>query len=243
VRGYGHHGSELQKDGQMRDSRRTYVAAGAFWIAAAVVYLVAEAVTAAAFPGYSYATNYISDLGVPEVGTFQGRVINSPRHLLMNTAFVLSGILFLIAALLAVRASTSGPRKTFTVLSAIYAVGISLVGLFHGSQESADNGLAILHVGGAGMAIIGGNLAVVTAGIAARRLSGGSLYMTACIALGAFGLASLVMLQIDAGSSAVNILPEGIWERFAVYTVTVWQLLTGVALLARRHPRERARLA
>jgi hypothetical membrane protein len=225
----------------MSERHKTRTAAGAFWIAAAVVYLVAEAVTAAAFPGYSYATNYISDLGVPEVGTFQGRAIDSPLHAVMNVGFVASGLLFLAAAVIAVRASASGPRRTFIVLSVIYAVGISLVGLFHGSQESADNGLAALHVGGAGMAIIGGNLAVITAGIGARRSVGGSFYTPVSVSLGVVGLVSLVMLQIDSGSTAVDLLEDGVWERLAVYTVTAWQLLTGAMLLARRSARERAR--
>lgn len=53
-------------------------AAAACWIAAGVVYVVSEAVAAAAFPGYSYATNYISDLGIPQVETSGGRAIDSP---------------------------------------------------------------------------------------------------------------------------------------------------------------------
>jgi hypothetical membrane protein len=230
----------------MSSPRRAFAAAGAVWIAAAVVYLVAEVVTAAAFPGYSYATNYISDLGVPEVGTFQGRAIDSPRHRVMNAAFVVSGILYLVAAMIAVRASTSGPRKTFLVFAAVYAIGISLVGLFHGSQESADNGLAALHVGGAGMAIIGGNLAVITAGVSARRSSHrslpASLYAPASVALGAIGLVSLLMLQIDSSSTAITLLADGTWERLAVYPVTAWQLLTGVAAIVGSRSPGRARL-
>ena len=48
----------------------------------AVQWVVSEAVAAAAWtsPPYSYATNYISDLGVPECGThYQGRTICSPE--------------------------------------------------------------------------------------------------------------------------------------------------------------------
>ncbi|MFD5513267.1 hypothetical protein ACFWIB_36740 [Streptomyces sp. NPDC127051] len=46
----------------------------------AAQWVVAEAIAAAAWtdPAYSYATNYISDLGVPDCGTrFQGRDICS----------------------------------------------------------------------------------------------------------------------------------------------------------------------
>ncbi len=38
-------------------------------------------------PGYSYARNDISDLGVPERGVLQGRVLDSPLHAVMNAGF------------------------------------------------------------------------------------------------------------------------------------------------------------
>ncbi len=36
------------------------------WIAGPLTYLILEAVAAAAFPHYSYAQNFISDLGIPD---------------------------------------------------------------------------------------------------------------------------------------------------------------------------------
>ena len=47
--------------------------AGALWLLAGVMYLACESIAAAAFPGYSYARNYISDLGVPYDGLINGR--------------------------------------------------------------------------------------------------------------------------------------------------------------------------
>lgn len=45
----------------------------------ALIFVGTEAIAAAGWrdPVYSYAYNYISDLGVPEVEAFQGRLINS----------------------------------------------------------------------------------------------------------------------------------------------------------------------
>ena len=55
-------------------------------------------------PRYSYAHNYVSDLGVPVCGTiFDGRSVCSPLHALMNGDFVLQGVLFFAAALAAAR--------------------------------------------------------------------------------------------------------------------------------------------
>lgn len=226
--------------------RRTPTLAGALWIAAAVVYLLAEAVTASAFPGYSYASNYISDLGIPEVGSYQGRAIDSPLHPVMNTAFVASGALFLAAAASAARAGVLHPRRPLLGLAVVYAVGISLVGLVHGSQASADDGTGVLHVIGAALAIVGGNVLAIVAGVASRRAARrgigrpsarpgrlASVYPLLSIGLGVLGLVGLLGLELDSGSPSVDLLPEGIWERIAVYTVTAWQLLTGILLLTR----------
>ncbi|MFT2690553.1 DUF998 domain-containing protein [Clavibacter zhangzhiyongii] len=145
-------------------------AAGVAWIAAAVVYVGTEAVAASAFPGYSYSANYISDLGVPEVAEFQGRTIDSPLAAVMNAGFVLQGVLYLVAAAIATRALRTGPRRAFLALAALHAVGIIVVGLIHGSAASDASGIGWLHVVGAGLAIISGNVASIVAGAGSRRI-------------------------------------------------------------------------
>ncbi|MEH3089004.1 MAG: DUF998 domain-containing protein [Microbacterium arborescens] len=205
------------------------------WIIAGAVYLAAEAISASAFPGYSYATNYISDLGVQDVGTFQGRAIDSPLHVVMNTAFILHGVLFAAAAVLTVRGTAWRPRtrRWFVSLALVHGVGIILVGVFSGSQANVDNGLAVFHVLGAGMAIIAGNLAVIVAGIALLR-SGPRWLGTASVVLGVAGLIGLVGLLVDSNSTAIDLLPDGVWERAAVYSIIAWELLAGVTALATR---------
>jgi hypothetical membrane protein len=212
------------------------------WIIAAAVYLVAEAVSATVFPGYSYATNYISDLGVPDVGTFQGRAIDSPLHVVMNLAFILHGVLFAAAALLTARSSAwrPGARRSFVALALVHAVGIILVGVFPGSQTNADNGLIVFHGLGAGMAIIAGNAAAIVAGFTLRRHSPRWLG-SASITLGIVGLVGLVMLLVDSNSPTITLLPDGAWERLAVYAILVWEALVGVTALVTRTHRERVR--
>jgi hypothetical membrane protein len=221
--------------------RRPLTTAGLLWVLAALVYLTAEAVTAGAFPGYSYADNYISDLGIPEVGAYEGRAIDSPLHAVMNTAFVVQGLLYLAAAVLVVRVSADRSRWLFVGLATAYAVGVALVGLIHGSQANAENGTAVFHVVGAALAIIGGNLAAIVAGVGLRGYTPPA-YSAISMTLGVVGLIGLVMLQVDARIAGVDILPDGTWERIAVYTVTAWQLLTGVLLIRRRAGRSRRRL-
>jgi len=205
------------------------------WIIAAVIYLVAEAVSASAFPGYSYASNYISDLGVPDVGVFQGRDIDSPLHVVMNVAFALHGVLFAAAAVLTVRGTAwrAGARRGFVTLALVHAAGIILVGLFPGSQTNAGNGLIVFHVLGAAMAIIAGNAAAIVAGSTLRRHVPRWLG-TASIVLGVVGIIGLVMLLVDSNSTAFSVLPDGVWERMAVYTILAWEALVGVTALSTR---------
>ncbi|WP_307224483.1 DUF998 domain-containing protein [Microbacterium arborescens] len=203
------------------------------WVAAGLLYFVAEGISAIAFPGYSYATNYISDLGVPDVAVFQGRPIDSPLHVVMNTAFVLHGILFVAAAVATTRGNawSTRARRWFVGMALTHGVGIALVGIFHGSQANLENGLIGLHVIGAAMAIVAGNVAAIIAGSTALR-SGPRWIGPASIMLGVIGLVGLVMLQVDSASTTVDILPDGVWERVAVYAILAWELMVGISALA-----------
>lgn len=211
---------------------------GALWTVAGVGWLVGEAVSASAFPGYSYATNYISDLGVPNVGPFQGRAIDSPLHVLMNTTFIGQGILFGVAAVLAVvvfRAASRRARVTTAVLAVVHLVGMVLVGSFHGSQTSTDGGTIVFHVLGAAAAITTGNLVAITVGIGSRALRAPVAYR-----IGIVGLVSLVMLVVDSSATVVDVFPDGVWERASVYTIVAWELVTGITLLVMGTRRRRA---
>jgi hypothetical membrane protein len=203
------------------------------WLGAGIMWLALEAFSAAAFPGYSYAKNYISDLGVPLSAAGQGGAIGSPRHLAMNVNFVGHGFLFLLGGVFAFRASaaTGRARYGFLGLTIVYAIGSTLVGTFHSSAQTVTVGPISLHVLGAGFAIIGGNAAIIVAGLNARRLGATKGYGTASVTLGTLGLLCLAILQ--AGPS-FNLI--GLWERGAVYSITLWEIGTGITyLLATRH--------
>jgi hypothetical membrane protein len=209
--------------------------AGVLWVVSALVYVGAEAVAASAFPGYSYARNYISDLGVPEVGVFQGREIDSPLHAVMNAGFLLEGALYLAAAVATVRLVRGGPQRLFLALAVVYAVGIAMVGIVHGSEASAQSGLGWMHGLGAAMAIIAGNAASIRSGVSARRGTAPWASAPLGLALGTIGLLALLMLQLDTRLPGLDLLPDGVWERLSVYTITGWQLATGARLLLGGH--------
>jgi hypothetical membrane protein len=192
--------------------------AGALWLAAGATYLTSEAVAAAAFPGYSYASNYISDLGIP----YPVAGSHSSLAFVMNFGgFILNGLLYGTAAVIAFRA---GAGRAFLVLALIHALGSVLVGTVHSGPREIASGMHYVHVLGAAMAIIGGN----AASIAASGF-GSPAYRSISLGLGAFGLLSLAMLEANRGLG-LTMLPDGLLERGSVYPITVWELLTGLML-------------
>lgn len=214
--------------------RHPAAAAAALWLGAGVLYLACEAVAALGFPGYSYAANYISDLGVPEAGPGPGGVpgSGSPRAWVMNAGFVLQGVLFLAAAVVLAWSIRVRGRWWLVLPAAVHAVGSILVGVVHAAPAGGASGVPQLHTTGAALAIVGGNLAVVAAALVAGRLGGRlgapSWYRPASIATAAGGLAAATTL-VTLGDGAAA---PGLLERLGVYSITGWEIATAVAVLA-----------
>ncbi|GAB3605557.1 DUF998 domain-containing protein [Conyzicola nivalis] len=195
------------------------------FIVGALQYVTLEAVAAAAWiePRYDHAANYISDLGVPDAQIYGGRDVYSPLAWVMNTGFVLEGVFFVLGAVLLAVLFRGVSRWLFVGFAVLHGVGIVLVGLFN---EAADAGP--LHLIGALLAIVFGNLTALVAGVAAVRAGLPRWFSVASVVLPVVGLLSEGVLL--AGLSDVRF--DGLWERGGVYSVTVWQLLIGVAVLA-----------
>ena len=211
-------------------------AGAAALIIAAVQYVVAEAVAASAWtnPRYSYSHNFISDLGVPSCGgVLQGRTICSPLYAVMNTGFVAQGVLFVVAAVLLFRLLPGRPRWAYLVLAVVHGVGITVVGLVHGSPEALADGSMQWHGLGAAGAILGGNLASIVVGYHILRGRGERWLGVAEVVLGAFGLVCVLVLvaMMSSGQIADNV---AVFERGSVYSIMAAELVAGVALLGPR---------
>ncbi|WP_193047227.1 DUF998 domain-containing protein [Mycolicibacterium baixiangningiae] len=192
-------------------------AAASAWILGAAAYLTAEASAAAAFrPTYSYARDYISDLGVP----------GQPLAALMNVAFAAQGCLFLLGAVLAAGRRHHRPLLAF---AAANAVGNLLVATVHAGDGA-------LHLVGAALAIAGGNAAA----IAGASLHPGARYRLVSRLLGVAGLVSLTALVVQAWAG-VEVLPAPVWERASVYPILAWQLCAATAMLRASLPARRQR--
>ena len=204
------------------------------------IYLAAEAITAAAWksPRYSYADNWISDLGSATSGVFQDRELNSPLHVVMNTGFIVQGLLFGIATVLLSR--TMSGRSRFTAVTGVVTmIGYILVGTFHGSLQAQQNGTLPLHFTGATLAIVGGNVLALVLGIHWRKSAQTRLIGLVSIVVGAFGLVSVVVLFLTFGAG----LPSGAIERGSVYTIVIWQLAVATTLLRSRDNSRARRVA
>ena len=214
--------------------RRSSVTAAICWILAAVVYLLAEAVAASAFPGYSYGMNYISDLGVPDIEMLGSRPIDSPLHMVINIAFVVHGLLFALAALCVARGPWATWRLPFITFAFVHALGMVMIAVVNGGQHNNDLGLAWFHLLGAFFAFFGGHLAAIVIGFSLLRNRRTSFMGFLSVVIGAIGILGIVMLQIDARVIPGTLLPDGVWERIGMYSIVVWEVFFAVVLLSRR---------
>ena len=202
------------------------------FLVSGIQYLLAEAIAASAWtsPPYSYAINYISDLGVPGCpAEYGGRAICSPLAPVMNAGFLLEGVLFSLASIVLFRMSSRRVRVIFLTFALVHGIGIVLVALFNEAGGVLLFAAVSVHVVGATMAIVGGNIAIIVGGFA-----GPVWFRVVSWALGGIGLVSVALLEFS------SVAPDGILERGGVYPVTVWQILVGVSLLAVTFRRPRA---
>jgi hypothetical membrane protein len=190
-------------------------AAGAVLIAAAVIFFLAEFVSAAAWtdPPYSYTYHYISNLGVRGPSEALGQFMYSPLAWVMNTGFFLFGITAL-AGVAMLRGLRGWHRWAALVPAAALAAGGVLLAFFPGSAEAMQDGTDAYHGLGAMAAIVGGNVLAIVLGRMHRLIGVPRRSARVMVLLGVFGLVSLVGFFAIAGSGAGVI---GLVERCAVY--------------------------
>jgi len=195
-----------------------------------VVFLLAEKITALSWhqPGYRYAQNYISDLGVAQCGVMtDGREICSPLHSVMNTGFALEGVLFFIACWLLRPMFMGAAGRLFLLFGLLHGIGGVVIAVFHSEPQSAMLAGISLHQLGAVLAIVGGNLTLLAAGWSLWNQPAWRIFSRLSWVLGIVGLLNVIILT-------AGILPTGIAERGSVYSITFWQIFTGMMLLTRR---------
>jgi hypothetical membrane protein len=213
----------------MNLSKNIKVTLAGLFLLASIQYFIAEIIAAVSWKKvpYSFFDNFISDLGVPECVVLASRSVCSPAHDVMNAGFIIQGILVLTAAILLIPLIKSKIRYMIGALAGLFSIGIIIVGLFPGSTADVidgDTARQIMHILGAGLAIIFGNLLLITTGISLwnsfRR------YGILTITLGSIGLLAITIAPLSTLGLGVG----GI-ERVAVNVIPAWYIITGGTLI------------
>lgn len=194
------------------------IAAAIMLISAGAIYLICEYITASAWhnPAYYYDKNYISDLALPIVTASK----NSPLYILMNIALLLQGLLFATSICILSFIHSPKRKKVLITSSVFHAIGLLNVVIFPGYQHLGNVGFA-LHTIGAGLTILFGNLTLILAAICfSKNLKW--LY----IALGILGIICGLCIPLD-----LTFGYGAIFERIAVYTIILGQMILGISFL------------
>jgi hypothetical membrane protein len=190
------------------------------WVLAAVVFLAAHLVVQAAWvPPYSWLQYNISDLGNVTCGPWgdDQRYVCSPRHVWMNAALVVFGLLLAAGVLLLRRYWRTRPAPALLLATAVAWVLIGLV--------PADVHLE-WHLLGAVLIFFAGNVGLL---LADRGGWPAPLRRFAVVA-GAVGLATAALHL----SGTYLGLGMGGTERITAFAVPVWMAAAGLAVLLGR---------
>ncbi len=102
----------------------------------------------------------------------------------------------------------------------------------HGGSPLWKDGHEYLHGVGAGLAIGGGNAAILAGTMLVGRVVAARWYRPVGVLIGLAGFAAFAMLQ-NYVNWAIDYAPMGLIERACVYTIMIWQVFTGIVLLTR----------
>jgi hypothetical membrane protein len=222
------------RDDDRDASRAVAVAGGATWVLAVLQYVAATLVAASAWTSahYSWLNNSISDLANTACGMFAvpngtPGYVCSPLQAVMNGAFVLTGVLVSVGALLLWRTwPSSWLNDTALVLLVIMGLGKILVGF---APENTDIGLHLM----GSLNVPLGSIAVLLLSLVMRRTDPGLSAIGMVLAV--VGLVGMVLSTVGqyAGPALYLGLGVGGMERVATYPAPLWLLLAGVITIRR----------
>lgn len=188
--------------------------AGIVFVIGSLYYVIAEALSAFSFNDTlinTYLFHTISELGIPN--------INSPLSFLMNSAFIIIGLIFIFSNFYKFKDFMIKNKIVFYILTLVAAIGVIIVALIHAGNPVTDG----YHSLGAIMAILGGNILLL---VVSRSMDKFEIYQKVSLILGVIGLIAFWVMFFNMGS-----LYMPIFERLSVYTLIIWSFITGVYLL------------
>lgn len=185
-----------------------------------VEFFVVQFIAAAAWKlPYSWRVNTISDLGRIACGLQDGRYVCSPLHAWMNLSLIIVGAIMAGGSLLMYQEFRES-RAAFVgfTLMGIAGAGTVLAGVF------AEDANPQLHVIGASLPFILGNVSLLVLGIALYNTPG--LLRVYTFLSGFVALVALCFFAVKQYGS----LGEGGLERVVTYPQTIWLVVFGLYL-------------
>jgi hypothetical membrane protein len=198
----------------------------------------AELVTAAAWqhPHYAPLYNWVSHLGLtgPSQVAF-GQVGYSPLGAVMDTGWVLYGAMLVVATVFLFDVRKGFAPVLISVLAVVSGIGVSLVGIFQGSNANVANGFIAFHQIGAQSVMVAGNVMAIVVGAVGSRIHSSRRRRSVSVLLGTIGLASFAVFMADVVTGWMwNV---GMFERGAIYPIMISHVVLGTGILANRHIR------
>jgi hypothetical membrane protein len=165
---------------------------------------------------YSLLHNTISDLGNTACGLYRDTFICSPSHSWMNASFIVLGLSMSIGSVLLRRqyAKNTGSTAGFWFMC-LAGLGTAVVGLF------PENTIGTLHVFGAALPFLVGNVALVILGYT-LRIPHALRYYT--LISGVIALAALILFLTHTYLG----IGIGGMERITAYPQTIWLIVFGI---------------
>jgi hypothetical membrane protein len=208
--------------GSIVNSRKTnysYWSGPLLWILSIQYYVIQLIVALDWRLPYSLKHNTISDLGNTACRTYNDSFVCSPLHNLMNGSFVLLGLTMTVGSLLIQSSLTKTKRQKIGIRFMILAgIGTILVGLL------PENTVASLHILGAALPFIFGNLAIILLGIE-LPLSKPLKYYSIISGIVALLAVILFITHFYLG------IGRGGMERIVAYPQSVWMIIIGFYLI------------
>jgi hypothetical membrane protein len=200
------------------------------WLLAPIQYLVLQIIAAAAWTRpYSWFDNYISDLGNTACGPFSATptapsYVCSPLHAVMNSSFVIAGVLTVLGAILLWR-GRYWVRRTLVAVGLCLMIGNGLGKLAVGLAPENEN-IALHALGALNIPI--GSIAIVLLGLAMLKTT--RVIGIFSLVVGVLGFVSFVLF---VGGHYLG-LGIGGMERLAEYPAEIWLGVLGVVAFANR---------
>ena len=188
--------------------------AGIVFIIGSLYYIVAEAISATYFNASIFSTyvfHTISELGIPHP--------NSPFFWLMNSAFILIGLVLIFSNFYRFKDFIVKNRVIFCILTVVTGLGVIIVGLIHGGNPLTLS----YHASGAVMAMLGGNVLSI---IISRSMGEFSEFQKATLVLGVIGFLAFWIMFFNMESIYMPV-----FERLSVYPLVIWSFLAGLFLV------------